>query len=406
MKGKISEAKEDHAPARLKLIHSGKVLKDTCTIAEAGIAETDFIVCMVTKEAAKPKPAAAPTPAPAPTAAVSTPAAAPAATPQAPVQAPAPIVTATPAPVPAATSAASTPLAAAAPNPEVVANLVAMGFPEAECKAALSAAMGNADLAVEFLMGGIPPEAMAAAQQMANPPAVAPAPAATGLDAFRSHPQFNQLKTLVQQNPAAITQVMDAIGRQNPALLTAIHENHDAFVAMMNEPIVDTPAAAAPAPAPPAAPVGMGAGMPGAGAGGPNPAQIMQMLAVLPPEQRAALAQQMNMSPEQLNGIMQMMASMPPEQLQQMTAAMGGMGGGMGGAGAGADAGNVVRLTEEEMASVNRLMELGFSQQQAAQAFLACDRNEALAANLLLEGGWADGGDDMDMEGGGYGDDY
>lgn len=401
VKGKISEAKADHAVERLKLIHAGKVLKDASTVAEVGISETDFLVCMVTKETAKPKPA--PAPAASAPVAVSTPAPAVAATPQAPTQAPAAAVTSTPAPAPAVASAAATPLATAAPapNPEAIASLVAMGFPESECAAALTAAMGNADLAVEFLMGGIPAGARSAAQQMQSmPPAApvtAPPSAATGLDAFRSHPQFNQLKTLVQQNPAAITQVMDAIGRQNPALLAAIHENHDAFVAMMNEPVVDTPPAA---PAPVAAPVNPFAagGMPGMGAeGAPNPAQIMQMMAMLPPEQRAALAQQMNMSPEQLNGLMQMMASMPPEQLQQMTAAMGGAGDG--------NAGNVVRLTEEEMTSVNRLMELGFTQQQAAQAFLACDRNEALAANLLLEGGWADGGDDMDM-GGGYEDDY
>ena len=115
---------------------------------------------------------------------------------------------------------------------------------------------------------------------------------------------------------------MDAIGRQNPALLAAIHANHDGFVAMMNEPITNTPPPAA-IPAPAAAPGAMDWGNPAGGAaGGPNPAQLMQMLAVLPPEQRNQLAQSMGMTPQQLQGLMQMMASMPPEQLQQM-AAMG-----------------------------------------------------------------------------------
>jgi UV excision repair protein RAD23 len=46
-------------------------------------------------------------------------------------------------------------------------------------------------------------------------------------------------------------------------------------------------------------------------------------------------------------------------------------------------------------------MALGFSQQQAAQAFIACDRNETLAANFLFENGgfddddYDDGNEDM-----------
>ncbi len=50
---KIDESRADHAAARQKLIHSGKVLKDEQLISELGISESDFIVCMITKEVAK-----------------------------------------------------------------------------------------------------------------------------------------------------------------------------------------------------------------------------------------------------------------------------------------------------------------------------------------------------------------
>jgi hypothetical protein len=38
---------------RQKLIHSGKVLKDEQSVGELGLSESDFIVCMITKEVAK-----------------------------------------------------------------------------------------------------------------------------------------------------------------------------------------------------------------------------------------------------------------------------------------------------------------------------------------------------------------
>ena len=114
-----------------------------------------------------------------------------------------------------------------------------------------------------------------------------------------------------------------------------------------------------------------------------------------------------------------MISAMPQEQVQQyMNMAMqgaggpgmGGLGGmmggagGMGGGGGGAGA-QVLRLSEEEMAAVNRLTEMGFDRAAAAQAYLACDKNEALAANLLMDGGFADFGDDGADMGGGGGDD-
>ena len=78
---------------------------------------------------------------------------------------------------------------------------------------------------------------------------------------------------------------------------------------------------------------------------------------------------------------------------------MEGMFGG-GGGGGGAGGPQVLRLTDEEMAAVDRLTEMGFDRAEAAQAFLACDKNEALAANLLMDSMM---GDDNQGSGGGGG---
>lgn len=105
------------------------------------------------------------------------------------------------------------------------------------------------------------------------------------------------------------------------------------------------------------------------------------MFQTLSEEERVATAQGLGMTVEQVQQFAQLVGTLSPEQAQQL----------LGGGGVAEETHNpasrhVVSLTQEEMDSVNRLMELGFSQQDAAAAFLACDKNEALAANLLLEG--------------------
>ena len=50
--------------------------------------------------------------------------------------------------------------------------------------------------------------------------------------------------------------------------------------------------------------------------------------------------------------------------------------------------GTIQQLTHEEADAVDRLASMGFEKAAAAQAYLACDKNEMLAANLLMDGGF------------------
>ena len=45
-----------------------------------------------------------------------------------------------------------------------------------------------------------------------------------------------------------------------------------------------------------------------------------------------------------------------------------------------------LQMTQEDEEAVNRLTQLGFSRQQAIQAYFAAEKNETLAANFLLDG--------------------
>ena len=401
-------------------------MKDDQTIDGCGIKANDFLVVMVTKpKKAAAAPAAA---APAPAAAVP----APAADASKPAEPPTPSASAggdKAAETPAASSTtAETPAAPSRPTEadfpaEVVSNLTGMGFPEAEVRHCLRAANGNPDIAVEFLTNGIPPGMQPGEQGAASPTA-----GASGGDdplaGLRNHPQFNDLRRLVQSNPQMLQTVLTQIGQQQPELLAAINANQEAFLTMMNEPITESSSSSAPAnssssssapaPAGGAAEGGIPAGML---EGMANPAQMAQMIQGMSPNELNQMAAMMGLSPDQLRTTAQMLGQIPPEQLQQyMMQAMqgggGGLGGMMGGAGGGGGGGQqVLRLTEEEMAAVDRLTEMGFDRTEAAQAFLACDKNEALAANLLMDsmgdggffGGGGGGGGGGGSSGGGGG---
>ena len=44
-----------------------------------------------------------------------------------------------------------------------------------------------------------------------------------------------------------------------------------------------------------------------------------------------------------------------------------------------------IEVTEEEKAAIERLASMGFDKGLAIEAFFACDKNETLAANYLIE---------------------
>jgi len=323
----------------------------------------------------------------------------------------------------------------------MVANLTAMGFPEAEVRACLRASQGHPDVAVEYLMSGIPPYA----QELANATNSAPAGSGAGagavgasssssepLAALRNHPQINQLRQLVQSNPSTLQAVLTQIGQQQPELLQEINSNQELFLRIMNEPVgtggSGAGAGGASTPAPPAASTvpspmanaggaGAGAGVASMLEGMNNPGQMAQLIQNMNPEQLQSMAAMMGLSADQLAATAQLISQMPQEDFQQylnmamqggaggLPDMMAGAGGGAGGAPPGAQ---VVRLTEEEMAAVDRLADMGFDRTEAAQAYLACDKNEALAANLLMDGGWGDasfGGSGAGAGGGNDGDD-
>ncbi|KAK4515470.1 Zinc transporter [Mucor velutinosus] len=291
VKEKIEQS-QGHPVAQQKLIFSGKILVDDKKVEEYNISEKDFLVVMVSKPKATTSAASTPkvatpteakpqeaTPAPAPAAAAAA-AAAPVAVPEAPVpEAPAP-TTESPSAQPENTD---TSLVTGSQLDSVIQNLMEMGFEREQCVRALRASFNNPDRAVEYLFNGIPQhilDEMNANQQAQQEPAAAAATAGatspsaaqatspttdnasgaplnlfaaaqqqaqqqqqqqqsaggnTDFSGLRNTPHFQQIRQLVQSNPALLQPLLQQLGQSNPELLRSINADPNGFLQTLLE---------------------------------------------------------------------------------------------------------------------------------------------------------------------------
>ncbi|KAL2133876.1 hypothetical protein VTI74DRAFT_1492 [Chaetomium olivicolor] len=362
LKQKVSEER-GWDPKNQKLIYSGKILKDDDTLESYKIEEKGFVVCVVNKPK-EPKPAP--------------PAAAPQASTSAPPATPAPAVTQTPAP-PAAPAPASGAAAAAPSTPtpnrtvtaeagvadsnalavgeqraEAIANMEAMGFPRAEIDAAMRAAFYNPERAVEYLLTGIP-------ENLRQPTRPA-------------------TQTASEDAPAA--------GGDEPVNLFDLAAQHRGSGSRSGS----------------GAAAGSGAGA-GAGAGAAGADAQQQGLGNLEWLRHNAQFQQLRQvvqqQPQMLEPILQQLGAGNP-QLAQLIAQNPDQFLRLLSETAGDDdaplppGAHQISVTEEERDAIERLVRLGFTQDQAIQAYFACDKNEELAANFLFD--QPDDDDDMNLQ--------
>lgn len=353
------EKQENHPVAHQKLIKAGKILEDGTKVSEAGIGENDFLVLMVRKPPGKattepatkpatPQPAPVqPTPQPTPTPQQSTPTKP--AEPQ-PTPTPAPSQPVSQPPAQSQPGVGASTLVTGSEYERMVANLCDMGFPKEEVVRALRAAFNNPDRAVEYLTTGIPD-----IQE-------APAPVPTG---------GAQHATGAQQ---------PATGGQQPAIPPST-------------PLI--PPGLLPQPAP-AQGQGQRSGVFDFLRQHPQFNVLRQMVQANPQLLQPVLQQLGQQNPQILNLISQHQQEFiqlinEPVQggAQGMPGGLGGLGGlgemgGMGGMGAPPGA-QYIQVTPEEKGAIDRLEALGFDRSQVIEAFFACDKDETLAANYLLE---------------------
>ncbi|XP_070563130.1 UV excision repair protein RAD23 homolog B-like [Ptychodera flava] len=397
LKIKVEETKgaESFPAAGQKLIYAGKILADEKLISEYNISEGNFVVVMITK----PKPAPKVEP-PAESKPAETAATTPAPTPQTTTDKPkeekkeeeekkkeekeekkeeAPKTTSTEASTESGTtttaeaatsgstlSTAESTLLTGTAYESVVTELMSMGYPRDQVVRALRAAFNNPDRAVDYLLSGIPESALAEVDvggQEEQAPAQQPAPAAAAPTTAVTTPSTTAATTTSTTAATTSPTTTPASGGGQLA-------GEDPLAFLQQQPQF----------------------------------QHMRQVIQRNPSLLPALLQQLGQSNPQLlqliNQNQQRFISMmndpnysesaPSEQGSGGT--VGGLPGGQGvtAGGPGGPGTSFIQVTQQEKEAIERLKALGFPEGLVIQAYFACEKNENLAANFLLQSGFDD----------------
>jgi UV excision repair protein RAD23 len=197
-----------------------------------------------------------------------------------------------------------------------VASLIDMGFEKSQAEAAIKAAHGQIDLAVDYLYNGIPEGTND------NLPFMEGEGEEGGEEGGDEDPlkkTASIAKILCQNDPSKLTNLMQNIQQNDPDLFALINEREEEFKNLLEQPVTE--------------------------------ADIRNLRSF------------------------------------QQEMGMGGVGGEHGGHEHGHGQGTIsVNLTPEDRVVINRLKELGnFNEADVIQAYIACDKNEEMAANYLFE---------------------
>uniref|UniRef100_A0A3P9CQS0 UV excision repair protein RAD23 n=1 Tax=Maylandia zebra TaxID=106582 RepID=A0A3P9CQS0_9CICH len=319
LKEKIEEhrGKDAFPSVGQKLIYAGKILNDDIPLKEYRIDEKNFVVVMVTKpkptspaEAAThsvPTPAATPVP---PSAAAPAPASGPTQVPSTPTHTMSAAVPASQSVstfLPLKTSLVVTTVTGPAYE-NLVSEIMSIGYEREQVVAALRASYNNPDRAVEYFGTSTSSEEEFGRPVSSSQPVTAGGGSGSignPLEFLRNQPQFQQMRQIIQQNPALLPALLQQLGRDNPQLLQQITEHQERFVQMLNEP-------------------------------------------------------------------------------------QAGDTGGEDADAHGSPHTNYIQVTPQEKEAIERLKALGFPEGLVIQAYFACEKNENLAANFLLQQTWDD----------------
>jgi UV excision repair protein RAD23 len=339
------QGKDSYPCGQQLLIHNGKVLKDESTLAENKVSEDGFLVVMLSKSktsGSSGSSSAQPSTVPAP---VSDPVPAPVSNPTAPAVAPAPVPASNSsapdadvvmAGVPGTYDQAASTLVGGDSLEKTIQEIMDMGggtWDKEYVKRALRAAYNNPERAVDYLYSGIPESA-----EVAIPVAQLPLPdsgaasetLAVGSGPVSGVPNSSPLNLFPQETLSGATGgglgSLDFLrnNQQFQALRTMVQANPQILQPMLQE------------------------------LGKQNP-QLLRLIQ----EHHAEFLQLINEPVEASEGDL----FDQPEQ----------------------DMPHAISVTPAEQEAIERLEAMGFERGLVIEAFLACDRNEELAINYLLE---------------------